>query len=933
VFTRASFRGAGFERFRISGFEGFCVSGLGRLALRARTPAAIAAAMITAVMAVAPPAHAASTAAALTGHWTFDEGSGTVAADSSGAGHPLTLYNGASWAPGAVGPFALSVNGSQQYAAPSGPVIDTTESFTVAAWVKLDNANGFQTFVSQDGANVSGFYLQLRGDSHRFAFTHIGYDSTAAFTTIATATSIIPQPGEWYHLVGVYDTSNDTISIYVNGALQNTQSFTAAPWQANGALAVGRARYNGNPVDFVSGEIDDVRTYAGVLGASQVAQLAGPGRLTVDASQAGPAINPTQFGAFLEEINHSGDGGVYAELIRNRDLKEDPNSPVAWSAVTGGGASATIALDSSQQLNSANPVSLKLSIGTIANGGRVGVANAGYWGIPVRPSTTYRVSFFAKSSGSIRGPLTVDLESTSGKVWASANIVGSVTSSWTKYTATLTTARNAPTSLTNRFVISTSNPSDSGSTLWLTIVSLFPPTYDNLANGLRIDLMRKLAALHPGYFRVPGGNYLEGNTIATRFEWRNTIGPIEDRPGHDNSAWGYWSQDGMGLLEYLEMAEEVGARPLLAVYAGYSLDGEVAPQSQLATYVQDAVDEIHYAIDPTTTTWGAMRAADGHPAPFDLLGVEIGNEDFFDSSGSYNTYRYPMFYDAIKAAFPRLPLVATTPVTSRPMDILDEHFYNNDPAYFAENAHVFDGAARSGPKVIVGEYAATQGSPTGTLAGALGEAAFLTGLERNADLVIGASYAPLLVNINAPSWPTNLIGYNALNSYGSPSYWAQRMLATGHGDNVIPSQLISGSGTLFEVASHSAGHTYVVVVNDGTADAPTTISLRSGATGGTATQLRGDPTAMNSLAQPRRVAPTANTLGRLGSRFRYTFPANSLTVLDLNTAGGAGAAAARSLAASTPTTSAAAIERRAIRGGVASIRTAKVTRHPARPAR
>ena len=207
------------------------------------------------------------------------------------------------------------------------------------------------------------------------------------------------------------------------------------------------------------------------------------------------------------------------------------------------------------------------------------------------------------------------------------------------------------------------------------------------------------------------------------------------------------------------------------------------------------------------------------------------------------------------------------------MDMLDEHFYNNDPQYFAENAHLFDDVSRTGPKIIVGEYAATQGTPTGTLAAALGEAAFLTGIERNADLVIGASYAPLLVNVNAPSWPTNLIGYDAQHSYGAPSYWAQTMLADGHGDHVIGSQLVSGSGTLFEVASHSAGHTYVVVVNDGSVDAPTKVSLQgeSGRGGGTATVLSGDPAAMNSLAQPT-AAPAVNSLGPLGARSRTRSP-------------------------------------------------------------
>jgi alpha-L-arabinofuranosidase len=879
--------------------------------------------VVLVVLLGAPAGASAATGATLIGHWTFDEGSGTVAADASGGGHPLELQGGASWGPGVVGASALSVNGDAQNAAAASPVLDTTQSFTVSAWVNLDNTNGYQTFVSQDGSQVSGFYLQLRGDSHRFAFTHLAYDSPAALGTIATASSIIPQPGEWYLLTGVYNASKNTISLYVNGTLQQTQS-NSGSWDASGPLAVGRGRFAGNPVDFVSGRIDDARVYSGVLGASAIKQLAGPGTLSVNASQAGPRINPTQFGEFLEEINHSGDGGVYAELIRNRDLKEDASSPAYWSAVTGGGARGKIALDKTQGPTPANQVSLQLSVGSVPAGGRVGVANAGYWGIPVKPSTTYRVSFFARSSKAHSGPLTIDLENDSGQVFASSTIPG-VTGSWAKYTTTLSVPKGVARSLSNRFVISTSDPSAAGSTLWFDIVSLFPPTFDGVSNGLRVDLMQKLGALHPGFFRVPGGNYLEGSTIDTRFEWSAAVGPIEDRPGHFNSAWGYWSQDGMGLLEYLEMSEEVGARPLLAVWGGYTLNGTLVPQDQLAPYVQDAVNEIHYAVDPVSTAWGAMRAADGHPQPFDLLGVEVGNEDFFDSSGSYNAYRYPMFYDAIKAAFPGMPVVATTPVTSRPMGLLDEHFYNNDPGYFAANAHLFDGASRSGPKVIVGEYATTQGQPTGTLAGAIGEAAFLTGLERNADLVIGASYAPLLVNVNAPSWPTNLIGYNALKSYGSPSYWMQEMLSAGHGDHVIGSQVVAGAGTLFQVASQSPGHTYLVVVNDGGAGAPMKVDLvgsSGGARGGTATTLTGDPAAQNSLAHPTAVSPTVSTLSPRGSSFRYTFPANSVTVLDLTTPSGA-AAAGHSLSRGAATTSAARIARQAIRSGAASTRTAK----------
>jgi alpha-L-arabinofuranosidase len=614
----------------------------------------------------------------------------------------------------------------------------------------------------------------------------------------------------------------------------------------------------------------------------------GRATLAVDAGRGGPVINPAEFGAFMEEISHSGDGGLYDELIRNRDLKEDPNAPLYWSQYTSSGSTASIRLDSTQPRNAANPVSLALSIGTITrNGGSAGVFNTGYWGIPVRPSTTYRVSFFAKSSRQVSGPLKVSLDSVlEGTVWAITTIRG-VTDHWARYTATIRTSSDTPTSLDNRLLITTGTPSDSGSTIWFTLVSLFPPTYEHLANGFRIDLMQKIAALHPGYLRIPGGDYEEGATIATRFDWKQTIGPIADRPGHDNTAWGYWSQDGLGLLEWLELAQEVHAQPLLSVYAGYSLNGTVVPRAELGPYVQDALDEIQYAIGPVRSFWGAQRAADGHPAPFPVNMVEIGNEDNFDLSGGYDSYRYPMFYDAIKAAYPRLRIVATAPVTSRPMDVLDEHFYVDIPSFFAQSAHLFDHASRRGPKILVGEYAAVQGSPTGTLAAGLGEAAFLTGIERNADLVIGASYAPLLVNMNAPNWPTSLIGYDGLESYGSPSYWVLKMFADGHGRRVIGSRLDGAPGNVFDLATHSPGHTYLVIVNDGGAAQPTLIrlrGLRGGAHGGTASVLTGDPTTMNSLTAPSAVTPSVHFLPELGVTFDYTFPADSLTVLDLRTA-------------------------------------------------
>jgi alpha-L-arabinofuranosidase len=823
-----------------------------------------------------------ASAAHLIGYWKFNEGTGTTAADSSGQGHPMTLLNGASWTTGGVEPHALSVV-PEQNAQTSGPIIDTSKSFTVSAWVNLDNTNGYQTFVSESGSNVASFYLQLRADTGRFAFTKEAYDSTAAYGAVATS-SIVPQPGVWYQLTGVYNAQAQTASLYVDGALQDTEHILA-PWSATGPLAVGRGFYNGAPTDWVSGSINDVRAYSGVLSPAGIRALAGTGSITVNENQPGPVINPTQLGAFLEEINHSGDGGVYAELVRNTDLKESSTSPVYWSSVADNGASSSIALDTSQPLNTANPVSLKLSVSSLPAGGRAGIANVGYWGVPVTPATTYHLSFYAKAGTGFAGPLTASLETSSGGVWASATIPA-ITGSWAKYTATLTTPRGIPPTLDNRLVITTRNPADAGTDAWFAMVSLFPPTYDNTPNGLRVDLMQKLAALHPGYLRVPGGNYLEGDTISTYFNWENTIGPIEDRPGHENTAWGYWSQDGMGLLEYLEMAEELGAQPILAVFAGYTLNGSVVPQDQLEPYVQSALDEIQYAIGPVTSKYGAMRAADGHPAPFNLNYVEVGNEDFFDTSGSYNAYRFPMFYDAIKAAYPQLKIIATTAVTSRTPDVIDDHYYSDDPDVIAGDAHVYDGTSRTGPKHIVGEYAVTQGSPTGDLAGALGEAAFLTGIERNADVVLGASYAPLLVNVSAQSWPTNLIGYNGLVSYGSPSYYSQKMFADSLGTTVAPSQIIGGNGNLWTVATTKAGGTtYLTVVNRGAKATTVTIDLAgvSAVSGGTVTVLTGKPSAMNSIAHPMAVSPSSHRIGSSGPDFTRTFPANSLTVLALST--------------------------------------------------
>ncbi len=578
------------------------------------------------------------------------------------------------------------------------------------------------------------------------------------------------------------------------------------------------------------------------------------------------------------------DGGLYGELVQNRAFKDDPTTPTHWSVVEGNGGSGSVALDLTEPVVGTE---LSTSLRVNATRGRVGAANEGYWGIPVYPATTYRASFWAKAAPGFTGPLTVSIESTDGSaVYAQAE-VAQVTTGWAKYSLRLRTALT-PVTADARYVISGNGPG----TFWITQASLFRPTYHNRPNGNRVDLMEKLAAMKPAHLRLPGGNYLEGNTIAQRFEWTDTIGPIEQRPGH-LSPWGYRSTDGLGLLEYLEWCEDLRMEPILALYAGYSLAGEyVKPGADLAPYVLDALNEIEYVTGDTHTYWGAQRAADGHPAPFPLHYVEVGNEDFFDQSGSYEG-RFAQFYDALKSSFPNLQVIATATVTSRTPDVVDEHYYKS-PTGFENDVHHYDTYRRGGPKIFVGEWASQEGVPTPNLHAALGDAAWLIGLERNSDLVIMESYAPLFVNTNpgASQWPTNLIGYDALESYGSPAYYVQVMFANGHGDVVLPATLTSGGGSkLYASVTRNSknGTIYVKVVNAAPEPQPVHFTLNGAGNvspTGRAVLLTGDPAATNAPGAAAQAVPGAVPLQGLGASFDLTFPSYSVTVLQLKTRAG-----------------------------------------------
>jgi alpha-L-arabinofuranosidase len=507
--------------------------------------------------------------------------------------------------------------------------------------------------------------------------------------------------------------------------------------------------------------------------------LAQSGSITIAADRPGIAISPLFYGLMTEEINHAYDGGLYAELIRNRNFQEDAQQPVFWGVQ---GAGAQIALDRSQPLNPQRPISLKV---TAPADGSCAITNEGYWGIPLRPNTSYKLSFYARASQPTKTGFHVSLSSQEGaEVFASATTSPAGTA-WKQYTATLKTGRLTP-SLKNRLVITL----PTGGTYWFTQVSLFPPTYRNRKNGNRTDLMQLMAEMKPAFLRFPGGNYLEGNTFAERFDWKKTLGDPVSRMGH-LCPWGYPSTDGMGLLEFLYWCEDLSMEPVLGVFAGYALQGEVIPAgTKLEPYVQDALEEIEYIIGDTKTKWGAVRAKAGHPKPFPLRYVEIGNEDWFDRSGSYDG-RFAQFYDAIKKRYPHLQIIATMPVRSRTPDLLDDHYYRSARDMMFDWTH-YDRYDRKAPKIFVGEWASIEGNPTPTHWGALGDAVWLMGLERNSDIVPMQCYAPLFVNLNrgAQQWSTNLIGYDALSSFGSPSYHVQALFAQQKGDVVLPANVV-----------------------------------------------------------------------------------------------------------------------------------------------
>jgi alpha-L-arabinofuranosidase len=719
--------------------------------------------------------------------YKFDETSGTSAADSSGNGKTATLVNGPTWVAGKLS-NAVNMDGTNDYVSMPSGIVSTLNDFSIATWVKLDTISTWsRIFDLGTGTTVNMFLTPRSGSSAiRFAITTNGGSSEQQIN----GTAALPT-GAWKHVAVTL--SGSLGILYVDGVeVGRNGSMTLKPSSLGSTNLnyIGKSQY-ADP--YLDGQVDDFRIYDRALSSSEVLALYGGPTptptptvaptpspttcavMTVNAATPGINISQALYGIFFEEINHAGDGGLYAELIKNRSLEDNTSSPEAWSAVVSSGSAGTIALDTTTPLNSAQTRSLKINATDIGSSGRVGAANTGYWGINVINGTAYTLSFFARSSSGYIGSLTARLENADGSIVYASNTVSGLTTSWQRFNTTLTASGSAPTA---RFVISTATTG----TIWLDVVSLFPPTWKGRSNGLRSDLANMVNDMKPRFNRFPGGCYVEGDYLANRFIWKNTIGNISTRPGHLNANWGYRSTDGLGFHEYLQMTEDIGAEALFVINCGISHNDNI-PVANINTYVQDALDAIQYAVGDTSTTWGAQRAANGHPAPFNLKYIEIGNENNFQQA-DYEL-RYPYFYNAIKQNYPSMICIADSNVPGSTIEYIDEHYYQN-PQWFIDNASKYDGYSRTGPKIYVGEYACTSGCGNGNLAAAVGEAAFMTGMERNSDVVKMSSYAPLFVNVNNRAWNPDTICFDSSNVYGTPSYHVQKMFANNLGDVLLP---------------------------------------------------------------------------------------------------------------------------------------------------
>ena len=627
-------------------------------------------------------------------------------------------------------------------------------------------------------------------------------------------------------------------------------------------------------------------------------------QLTVDAARPGPDINPAMWGVFFEDINFGADGGLYAELVKNRGF-EFPEPLMGWIQVMPSLAHGSVSVRTEAPFSAGNPHYVRLESTAKAP---LGVSNEGFRGMGVARDETYDFSVRIRGvSGTPK--LTVALYGNDGSVLATTDLVH-FTGEWAEYRATL---QPSETDGHARLALLIEGPG----TIDVDFVSLFPRhTWKNRPRGLRADMVQALADLHPGFIRFPGGCIVEGSVLERRYQWKNTIGPIEERKLLVNR-WNYefvhrptpdyFQSFGLGFFEFFQLCEDIGSQPLPILNCGMACQfnsGELCAPGDLETYIQDALDLVEFANGAPTTPWGARRAAMGHPAPFHLKLIGIGNEQW----GLQYFERYARFAQTLKARYPEISLVsAAGPSPTDPRfhlawkklrelhaDIIDEHSYA-PPSWFYQNTHRYDHYDRAGPKVFMGEYAAQSVATVSTknrdtLDCALSEAAYLTGLERNADVVRMASYAPLFANTEAWQWTPDLIWVDSLHLVRTPSYYVQSLFANNRGDAVLPVHLGQTSAAeaerLYATAAwvKSSSEVIVKLVNATAAESMQHVTLQGVAavTSGTLTVLSAASLeATDTLASPREVVPVTTSLNASGPAFDVPLPAHTFAVVRL----------------------------------------------------
>ena len=639
---------------------------------------------------------------------------------------------------------------------------------------------------------------------------------------------------------------------------------------------------------------------AGVL--STPAQAAS---ITVQTDRPGAA--PTQFGIFFEDINYAGDGGLYPERIKNRSF-EFKEPLMGWKQIARGGATATASVLDEKPLNASNQHYLRLA--SESTSGTAGLANEGFFGVGVQKGAEFTFSLYARSITATPPAVLVEIEGADGRKLGGAKLAG-FTRDWQRHSVKLRATGTDATARVNLLL------SGRGA-LDLDMVSLFPrDNWGTRPNGLRADLVRMLAELKPAFMRFPGGCIVEGHTLPDRYQWKTTIGDLaarkliinrwndefKHRPAPD-----YFQSFGLGFFEYFQLCEDIGAAPLPILNCGMACQfnsGELAPLDQLDPYIQDALDLIEFANGPADSTWGRQRAAMGHRAPFKMTMLGVGNEQW----GPQYVERYAAFAKVLKARHPEIKLVTSAGpdpdgekfnflwprLRELGADIVDEHYYR-PPMWFLDNTTRYDHYPRTGPKVFGGEYAAQSVrtvSPENrnNWECAIAEAAMMTGLERNSDVVTLASYAPLLAHVEGWQWTPDLIWFDNLRAYGTPNYFVQQLFCANRGDAVLPTTVASaplapnGQPRLFASASYERKSKEVIlkVVNATPTALETDIRLPGGGTVQrqarvvvlASTSLKAE----NSLDQPRQIAPQTTAIKNAGAEFKQTFPASSVTVL------------------------------------------------------